>query len=85
MHLPAPSLSEVERILLEHLIALHSFYGEIMGVRIARKHVSWYLATMPDAREFRAAFNKLETPEAQAASIRQFFLAQYQQEQKVVA
>lgn len=35
--LPAPSLGEVERILLEHLTALHAFYGDVMGVRIARK------------------------------------------------
>ncbi|MBF7731056.1 tRNA dihydrouridine synthase DusB [Pseudomonas sp. N040] len=73
--LPALCIKEVERILLEHLAALHGFYGEIMGVRIARKHVGWYLATLPGAREFKAAFNQLETSEAQTASIRQFFLA----------
>ena len=48
--LPVPGLFEVERILLEHLTALHAFYGDVMGVRIARKHVSWYLATLPGAR-----------------------------------
>jgi DNA-binding protein Fis len=37
--LPAPEMVEVERILLEHLAALHTFYGEVLGVRIARKHV----------------------------------------------
>jgi tRNA-dihydrouridine synthase B len=51
-HLPAPQLDEVERILLEHLAALHAFYGDVMGVRIARKHVGWYLATDPAARSF---------------------------------
>lgn len=50
--LPAPALIEVERILLEHLAALHAFYGELMGTRIARKHVGWYLATLPGARSF---------------------------------
>ena len=49
--LAPPDLAEVERILLEHLRALHAFYGDVMGVRIARKHVSWYLATLPGARE----------------------------------
>ena len=29
--LPAPELIEVERILLEHLAALHAFYGDVMG------------------------------------------------------
>jgi tRNA-dihydrouridine synthase len=51
-NLPAPELDEVERILLEHLAALHAFYGDVMGVRIARKHVGWYLATLPGARSF---------------------------------
>ena len=40
--LPAPSLEEIRGILLEHVRALHDFYGETAGVRIARKHLSWY-------------------------------------------
>ncbi|HUE92124.1 MULTISPECIES: tRNA dihydrouridine synthase DusB [unclassified Pseudomonas] len=71
--LPAPGLFEVERILLEHLTALHAFYGDVMGVRIARKHVSWYLATLPGAREFRAHFNRLDSTDAQCANVREFF------------
>ncbi|RMW04102.1 tRNA dihydrouridine synthase DusB [Pseudomonas coronafaciens] len=71
--LPALQLSEVERILLEHLAALHAFYGDVMGVRIARKHVGWYLATLPGAREFRARFNRLDNTDAQCANVREFF------------
>jgi tRNA-dihydrouridine synthase B len=71
--LPVPGLFEVERILLEHLTALHAFYGDVMGVRIARKHVSWYLATLPGAREFRAHFNRLDSTDAQCANVREFF------------
>jgi tRNA-dihydrouridine synthase B len=71
--LPALPVSEVERILLEHLAALHLFYGDVMGVRIARKHVGWYLATLPGAREFRALFNRLDDTEAQCANVREFF------------
>ena len=41
--LPAPSVNEVRSILLEHVMDLHQFYGDFMGVRIARKHVSWYV------------------------------------------
>lgn len=75
--LPAPELIEVERILLEHLAALHAFYGDVMGVRIARKHVGWYLATLPGAREFRAHFNRLDDTEAQCANVREFFSERY--------
>jgi tRNA-dihydrouridine synthase B len=71
--LAAPSLFEVERILLEHMAALHLFYGDVMGVRIARKHVGWYLATLPGAREFRARFNRLESTDAQSTNVREFF------------
>lgn len=83
--LPAPSLLEVERILLEHLVALHAFYGELMGVRIARKHVGWYLATLPGAREFRAQFNRLDSTDAQCAHVRAFFRERHNDENEVAA
>lgn len=71
--LPAVTAAEVEPVLLEHLAALHCFYGEELGVRIARKHVGWYLATLPGAREFRTQFNRLDTTDAQSAQVRRFF------------
>ena len=71
--LAPPALEEIESVLLEHLAALHAFYGDVMGVRIARKHVGWYLATLPGARDYRSRFNGLEDREAQCASIRRFF------------
>jgi tRNA-dihydrouridine synthase B len=83
--LPAPSLLEVERILLEHLAALHAFYGELMGVRIARKHVGWYLATLPGAREFRAQFNRLDSTDAQCAHVRAFFRERHNDGNEVAA
>jgi tRNA-dihydrouridine synthase B len=76
--LPAAQLDEVERILLEHLAALHAFYGDVMGVRIARKHVGWYLATLPGAREFRSHFNRLEQTQEQCANVREFFRERYE-------
>ena len=74
--LPAPGHAEVESILLEHLAALHAFYGPEQGVRIARKHVGWYLATLPGAQAFRADFNRLDCPEAQHADVRRFLASQ---------
>lgn len=71
--LTPPDLAEIEGILMQHLQALHAFYGDVMGVRIARKHVSWYLATLPGAREYRSRFNGLEDRDAQCASVRAFF------------
>ena len=53
---------------------LHDFYGAYQGARIARKHVSWYLQTLPGAEEFRRAFNRIECPEQQRQSIELFFI-----------
>ena len=41
-NLAAPDISEIKSIIRQHIIQLHQFYGDIMGVRIARKHIAWY-------------------------------------------
>lgn len=71
--LPPPPLEWQQQTLLEHLDALHQFYGEHQGVRIARKHVGWYLQTLPGADEFRRGFNRVECPAQQHQSIQTFF------------
>lgn len=71
--LPAPSNVEVQQILLDHLNELYAFYGDFMGVRIARKHVSWYLQQQPDAKAFRSVFNHLNTDAEQIQAINKFF------------
>ncbi len=72
-HLPTPALDEVEQILTEHLAGLHSFYGEKMGVRIARKHVGWYLQAHDESKQFRKRFNAIEQALEQQDSIEQYF------------
>lgn len=71
--LPPPQLEEIREILLAHLHELHSFYGDYLGVRIARKHVGWYLQDKPDGKSFRKTFNIIETAAEQAASIEKYF------------
>ncbi len=71
--LAPPSLAEVRDTLLDHLQALHAFYGEPQGVRIARKHLGWYAKDHPDNAAFRAVVNRAETPEAQLALTRDYF------------
>lgn len=65
----APKLRTVRDTLLTHLNAMHDFYGNEMGVRIARKHFAWYLekhlANMIDAKPARQAFNTMTTPQEQ--------------------
>ncbi len=71
--LPAPSLAFVRDTLLGHLQALHAFYGEPQGVRIARKHLGWYAKDHPDSGAFRAVVNRAETPQAQLSLTRDYF------------
>ena len=52
-------------ILRRHVTQLHQFYGDFMGVRIARKHVGWYWSARPDACEQRRQFNRLAHPAEQ--------------------
>ena len=79
--LPEPSLHEVREILSSHLRELYRFYGEFMGPRIARKHASWYLQTVPESETFRREFNKLETAQAQQDSVQVFFEQLIQKEE----
>ena len=74
-HLQAPPLDEVAHTVVEHVKALHQFYGEYKGGRIARKHVGWYLNERPNGREFRQAFNGIEEAEQQINTLEHYFLS----------
>jgi tRNA-dihydrouridine synthase B len=71
--LSAPSMDEIRSILLGHVQALHNFYGEFMGVRIARKHVAWYMQTHASGKQFRSSFNALELAEEQLEALNMYF------------
>ena len=73
---PAPGAQKQRAILHDHVVQLHQFYGPEMGVRIARKHVAWYLAQRPDAREHRQLFNRLTLPEEQLHYIHEISILQ---------
>lgn len=61
------SLAQKQQTLLEHLSALHQFYGEYLGLRIARKHVAWYLAALDFESHYQKTFNRFETVTQQHA------------------
>ncbi len=71
--LAEPSIGEVRDILLGHLDALHAFYGEDMGVRIARKHLGWYAKDRPENSAFRAVVNQAASATLQRALTRDYF------------
>jgi tRNA-dihydrouridine synthase B len=71
--LPAPTVAAVRATLLEHVQALHAFYGEVAGVRIARKHLAWYAKDRPENGAFRAVVNRAETAEEQVRLTSDYF------------
>ena len=70
--LALPSVAEASKVMLHHLGALHEFYGPIQGVRIARKHIAWYLKSRTTDKEFLPDFFKLNEPDEQINQLSQF-------------
>lgn len=71
--LPEPALTEVRDTLAEHLENLYSFYGTELGVRVARKHISWYSKGIRGGAPFRNLVNRVETAAEQRHLIGEFF------------
>ncbi|MCF6807772.1 tRNA dihydrouridine synthase DusB [Thiotrichales bacterium 19S9-12] len=77
-YLAEPSHEQKYQIMLEHLKTLHQFYGDYMGIRIARKHFGWYLKTIKYQslnfiQSYLSQFNRAETTENQFNLLRSFF------------
>ena len=71
-HLAPPLVAEVRRALLEHLQDHYSLYGEFTGVRSARKHIGWYVRSLPGGEDFREQMNRLESSEQQLAAVARY-------------
>ncbi|HEX9193100.1 MAG TPA: tRNA dihydrouridine synthase DusB [Burkholderiales bacterium] len=71
--LPAPLVSEIHSVLVAHLHALYGFYGRETGVKIARKHISWYTKGLAGSAGFRHQMNQLGTCEEQLDAVNRFF------------
>ncbi len=72
--LAPPKVEEIHGILRDHLADLYGFYGEETGVRIARKHISWYTKGLVGAANFRHAMNQMQDVEQQLEATDEFFL-----------
>ncbi len=70
---PDPDLSDEKAIVLEHYHAMLSHFGIHPGLRLARKHVSWYSSGLPGSAQFRAAVNRLDDADAAVALIEAFY------------
>jgi tRNA-dihydrouridine synthase B len=72
-HLLSPKVDEIEQVLVEHLADLYDFYGEYTGLRVARKHISWYTKGLPGSAVFRHRMNQLESVDEQMQAVAGFF------------
>lgn len=73
-HRPGPTFDEVATVMRAHLAELHNFYGDLKGLRIARKHIGWYLQAIDDPLEFRRYFNSLDSAVAQTDALEHYFV-----------
>jgi tRNA-dihydrouridine synthase B len=72
-HMAPPTSLEIHQLLVGHMHELYAFYGEQTGVRIARKHISWYTKGLPGSAMFRHAMNQLESTREQLDAAERFF------------
>ena len=72
--LPPPVPEEIHSVIRDHLHRLHDFYGEIHGVRVARKHLGWYLKGRPDSQHVLYDLVRVKTTKEQFQLLEQHFL-----------
>ena len=74
-HQEKPQLdkNELRDIMLDHLKELHQFYGELTGVRVARKHLTWYCNSLANADEFRRKVVRVESASEQISLTKTYF------------
>jgi len=70
--LAPPHSGEVRDTLLAHLDALHAFYGREAGVRIARKHLAWYLRGRAGGDALWQRINRVDDARAQRRMLAAF-------------
>ena len=68
-----PSVDERLATVTEHIAALHAFYGAEKGIRVARKHILWYLGDREIPTESRSAMLRERVPEKQLEWIARIF------------
>ena len=84
-HMAPPLVLDIKRLLLDHLLDHYALYGEFTGVRSARKHIGWYVKTLPGGEAFRSRMNLLENSDAQMQAVAAFFDALSEQADRMAS
>lgn len=83
-HLLPPTVDEIHEVMLTHLHDLYNFYGDLTGMRMARKHISWYTKGLAGSAAFRHNMNTLQTIPLQLQAINDFFAEQKLRSERLV-
>ena len=67
------ALEKVRDIMRAHLEDLYALYGDETGVRVARKHLSWYFRQHPGQEALRNRLVTIETPAKQLSTLLEHF------------
>ena len=68
-----PDLEQQRDTMLRHLVNLYDFYGTHAGVRIARKHISWYARARTSGRSFWDRIKNVDCAEQQYDMMSRYF------------
>ena len=71
--LPRLAKNQLRDIMLGHLKDMHRFYGETTGVRVARKHLTWYCQHLVGSDEYRQQVVRVGSAEEQLRLTREYF------------
>lgn len=71
--LPDPSLEDQLKIIINHYNEILEHYEDNTGVKIARKHISWYSSGLPNSGEFRAKINQIYNANEVREIIKEFY------------
>ena len=70
---PDPPLISQLATVIEHYDAMLGHYGQVTGVRVARKHLGWYSKGLHGSAEFRSRVFGSTDPERVRAMVREFY------------
>jgi tRNA-dihydrouridine synthase B len=73
IRVPAPSLDSLRDIILSHLDAMYRFYGERIGVRVTKKHLTWYCESLANSEELHYRFVRANSSSEQMQLTKKFF------------
>ncbi len=71
--LPTPSLEEIKNVMHNHINGLYYHYGSKVGVRVARKHIVWYLKNIKSFALYKSTLLKADNVLQQQKIINEFF------------